>query len=309
MKDNLKASISEIRQFNRFYTNYLGVLDKSYLDSEYSLSEIRVLYQISITPKCNLKILSNTFKMDKGYLSRIIKKLEKLGLLYKAVSNEDKRAQTITLTPAGKKTVRKLNALSDERILKQLNGLNQNQVNELIQNLIRVEALLTGSRDIIANDISIRTDLNAGDMGYIVFMHGRIYGEEYGYTSAFEGYVSEVAAGFLKNYDAGKERVWIAEHNGKIIGTIAIINGNSGAELRWFLIEPNYRGLGLGYKLLKAAVKFAKTVGYSKISLVTTSDLHKAMSMYESVGFKKVAERPNDLWKAGLKEVEFELKL
>lgn len=307
MNKNLKDKISYIRKFNRFYTNYLGVLDKGFLHSEFSLSEIRVLYQIANSENCMLKNLADTFVMDKGYLSRIVKKLEKSELIKKTQSKIDGRAQCLELSEKGKETLSKLNADSDEQIYKMISHLSDSENNDLIASMKNVETLLTNN--IKPEDITIRTELKTGDSGYITHMHGRIYGKEYGYSTAFEGYIAQVSSQFLLNYNPDRDRLWCAEHNGKIIGSIAILDKGEYADLRWFLIEPTYRGLGLGKKLLNSAIGFAKEKGYKYIHLVTTGDLKQAMSMYQKVGFEKTGEQTNDSWHKGLKEVEFTMQL
>lgn len=309
MNNLMRNKIGCIRKFNRFYTNYLGVLDKNFLKSDFSLSEVRILYQIANSDQCSLKALSETFVMDKGYLSRILKKLENMDLIAKSQSDTDGRSQCLRLTETGCETLSKLNASSDKQIFRQISHLAEPEVDALIKSMTTVETLLSSVKNVQPEDIVIRTDLKPGDASYITYMHGKIYGEEYGYSTVFEGYIAQVSSQFLIRNNSEREKLWCAEHNGKIIGSIAILDGGDHADLRWFLIEPIYRGLGLGKKLLNLAVEFARGVGYGSIHLVTTSDLEQAMGMYRKAGFVKVAECPNDSWHIGLKEVEFEMKL
>lgn len=160
-----------------------------------------------------------------------------------------------------------------------------------------------------AGDISIRTELRAGDAGYITFMHGRIYQKEYGYSTLFEAYVAKSFFDFLQNYDPSRDRLWCAEDGGTIIGCIGIAGHGDRAQLRWFLIEPEYRGLGLDKKLLSLAVDFARNRGYQTIYLDTTSDLTQAVGLYRKMGFEKVKETPNNSWKKGVTELEFSMDL
>ena len=172
-----------------------------------------------------------------------------------------------------------------------------------------IQAILNDGKEITIDDISIRTDIKAGDVGYITFMHGWIYKEEYNYTTAFEGYVAQSFFEFLQNYNPLKDHLWCAEHNGKIIGCVGIAGHEKRAQLRWFLIDPLYRGIGLGKKLLNYALEFAKEQAYESIYLDTTCDLEKAIGLYQKSGFIKTSEKPNNTWREGLMELEFEMKL
>lgn len=309
MNKNLKHSISIIRSFNRYYTNVLGLLDQHILESDLSLSEVRVLHEIEKTEKCTSKMLSDILCMDAGYLSRILKKFYKMDLLIKEKSSKDGRAQYLYLTSAGKEKMYDLNNSSDEQIAQIIKPLAENDRNCLVQNMTSVETILTNGANIKLEDINIRTDIRPGDIGYITHMHGWIYQEEYEYSIAFEAYVAESFYKFLIKYNPENDRLWCAEHNGNIIGCIGIVGGGESAQLRWFLVAPHYRSIGLGKKLLKEALDFVKVKNYKSVYLDTTNDLDKAISMYKRIGFIKKLEKSNNSWREGLTELEFEMKL
>jgi len=309
MNKNLKHNISIIRGFNRYYTNVLGLLDQHILESDLSLSEVRVLHEIEKTEQCTSKMLADILCMDAGYLSRILKKFYKMGLLTKEKSSIDGRAQYLYLTSEGKEKMCDLNNSSDEQIAQIIKPLAESDRNFLVQNMTAVETILTNGKNIKVEDITIRTDIRPGDIGYITYMHGWIYQEEYGYSTAFEGYVAESFHKFLINYNQEKDCLWRAEHNGNIIGCIGMVGYGESAQLRWFLIAPHYRGIGLGKKLLQEPLDFAKEKNYKKVYLDTTNDLDKAISMYKKIGFIKKLEKPNNSWREGLTELEFEMKL
>lgn len=309
MNKNLKHSISIIRSFNRYYTNVLGLLDQHILESDLSLSEVRVLHEIEKTEQCTSKMLVDILCMDAGYLSRILKKFYKMGLLTKEKSSIDGRAQYLYLTSGGKEKMYDLNNSSDEQIAQIIKPLAESDRNFLVQNMTSVETILTNGANIKLEDITIRTDIRPGDIGYITYMHGWIYQEEYGYSTDFEGYVAESFHKFLTNYNPEKDCLWYAEHNGNIIGCIGIVGREESAQLRWFLIAPHYRGIGLGKKLLKESLDFVKEKNYKRIYLDTTSDLEKAINMYKKIGFVKKLEKPNNSWREDLTELEFEMKL
>lgn len=309
MKKNLKHNISIIRSFNRYYTNVLGLLDQHILESDLSLSEVRVLHEIEKTEQCTSKILVDILCMDAGYLSRILKKFYKMGLLTKEKSAIDGRAQYLYLTLEGKEKMYDLNNSSDEQIAQIIKPLAESDRNCLVKNMTSVETILTNGANIKLEDITIRTDIRPGDIGYITYMHGWIYQEEYEYSSAFEGYVAESFHKFLINYNPEKDRLWCAEHNGNIIGCIGIKGFGESAQLRWFLLAPHYRGIGLGKKLLQESLDFVKEKNYTRVYLDTTNDLEKAINMYKKIGFAKKLEKPNNSWREGLTELEFEMKL
>lgn len=309
MNKNLKNSVSIIRSFNRYYTNVLGLLDQYILESDLSLSEVRVLHEIEKTKQCTSRMLVDILCMDAGYLSRILKKLYEMGLLTKEKSSEDGRAQYLYLTSEGKEKMDDLNNSSDKQIAKMIKPLAEVDRNCLVQNMTSIETILTNGASIKLDDINIRTDVRPGDIGYITYMHGWIYREEYGYSTVFEGYVAESFYKFLLNYNPDNDRLWCAEYNGNIIGCIGIVGHGERAQLRWFLLDPHYRGIGLGRKLLKESLNFAKVKNYKSVYLDTTNDLDKAISMYTRAGFVKKLEKINNSWRENLTELEFEMKL
>ena len=143
------------------------------------------------------------------------------------------------------------------------------------------------------NDISIRTTLQTGDLGYITYLHGSMYGREYNFGLEFEAYVAKTLAEFYEQYDPENNRFWICEHQGKIIGCIALMNRGDEAQLRYFLILPEYRGIGLGKKLMSMWMTFMKQCGYKKCYLLTTDGLPTAASLYASHGFTLTEQIPS----------------
>ena len=161
----------------------------------------------------------------------------------------------------------------------------------------------------LLKEITIRSDIRCGDAGYLTYLQAKVFGEEHGYSHIFEAYVAKSFYDFLMNYNPQKDRIWIAEHNGKIVGNIAIVDRGDRAQLRWFITDPGYRGIGLGKKLLLTALEYGRQAGYPMLYLETCDDLPKAISMYTRAGFQLVKETSNDAWRDGLKEQEYILKL
>ena len=158
------------------------------------------------------------------------------------------------------------------------------------------------------NDIIIRTVLRPGDIGYITYLHGRLYKEEYGFGLGFEAYVAVGLAEFSRQYDPGRDRVWICEHRGKIIGFLLLMHRDqSVAQLRYLILEPEYRGIGLGKKLMELYMEYLKQAGYRSTYLWTTNEQETAISMYKRHGFLLAEEKPSDAFGKPLVEQKYEL--
>ena len=158
-------------------------------------------------------------------------------------------------------------------------------------------------------EITIRHDLRPGDAGYIIYLHGWIYAQEYNYSTVFEAYVAKSFYDFLIHYDPAKDRLWVAEHDQKIVGCVGIVDRGERAQLRWFLLHPDARGIGLGKRLLQSAIDYCRARHFKTIYLATTDDLTQAIGMYTKAGFVQTTEKPNEGWRANLKELEFEMRL
>lgn len=307
MKTN--PAVSEIREFNRFYTNTLGLLDQCYLNSGFSLSEVRVLHEIDTASHSTSKRLTEILCMDPGYLSRILTRAEKTGLIEKKASPEDKRSYLLYLTARGKEAISELHARSNANISGLIDSLPRSKQAGLVRNMSAIKQILSAEKRACPQDIRIRHKLKNGDIGYLIHMHGWIYARECRYPLAFEGYVAKTFYDFMKTYAAEKDRIWLAENGEEIVGSIAIVGHPEKAQLRWFLLHPDYRGIGLGSQLLKKALSYGRQKGYSRIFLTTTEDQKQAIAMYTRAGFVKVAERESHEWMENLMEYTFELHL
>lgn len=309
MNSRLKNEVEKIREFNRYYTKILGLLDQHFLESEFSFSEVRVLYEIYKTIPCTIKLLSQVLSMDTGYLSRIMKRFEKNGLVERKASSEDGRSHHLFLTSRGLEAIAVLNDRSDEQIFYMIQFLSKQDLSRLVRDMTSIKQVLSKLRDIKYEDITIRHKIQQGDIGYLIFMHGWIYAKEYNYTTAFEGYIAKCFYEFIEQYDGNKDRLWLAEYNGEIIGSIAIFGHGEKAQMRWFLLHPDFQGFGLGKRLMKEALEYCKEKHFKSVYLITTSDLDKAIGMYEKAGFVKVAETENHTWTDNLLELTYEMNL
>lgn len=307
MKFKDQSIVHAIRRFNRFYTNILGLLDNHMLDSAFSLSEIRVLYEMDHMEKCTAKKIAEKLKMDHGYLSRIIKLFERKKLIYRVQSDEDRRWYFLYLTDEGKNLLSDLQKQSDKHINQMISPLTDNKKKELLESMNTIEDCLAEEPN---QKVNIRYNLTPGDIGYLIYLHGWIYEEECGYNHVFEGYVCKTFYDFLEKYDPEKDRIWFAEINGEIIGSIAIVaHSDIKAQLRWFIIHPSFRRTGLGRTLFNEAINYCYEKQFKTVFLDTTQDQQTAINMYMKKGFKKVSQIKNEAWGKVLTEEIYELKL
>ncbi|WP_433765749.1 bifunctional helix-turn-helix transcriptional regulator/GNAT family N-acetyltransferase [Flavobacterium ginsenosidimutans] len=305
----MNTTTSKIRSFNRFYTAHLDILSQHYLDSEYSLTEIRILYEISESKIITAQKISEILNLDKGYLSRILKRFLKENLIEKVTSAEDKRAFNIKLTDSGNELLSLLNAKSENKIEGKIEKLNNSEKEILVDSMNTVRNLLTENK-ITREDITYRHNITPGDIGYIIYLHGFIYGNESNFSTDFEKYVIKTFYDFLEKYSPENDRIWMAEYNNKIVGCVAIVHQpNEEAQLRWFLLDPAFRGLGIGKKLLTDAIDFCREKKFKNAFLLTTSLQDKALQMYKMMGFELTKSEEVQEWGKTFYEERYDLNL
>ncbi|KAF2083090.1 bifunctional helix-turn-helix transcriptional regulator/GNAT family N-acetyltransferase [Flavobacterium sharifuzzamanii] len=305
----MNTTTSKIRSFNRFYTAHLDILSQHYLDSEYSLTEIRILYEISESKTITAQKITEILNLDKGYLSRILKRFLKENLIVKVASAEDKRAFNIKLTDSGNELLSVLNAKSENKIEGKIEKLSNSEKEILVDSMNTVRNLLTENK-ITREDITYRHNITPGDIGYIIYLHGFIYGNESNFSNDFEKYVIKTFYDFLEKYSPENDRIWMAEYNNRIVGCVAIVHQpNEEAQLRWFLLDPAFRGLGIGKKLLTDAVDFCREKKFKNVFLLTTSLQDKALQMYKMMGFELTKSEEVEEWGKVFYEERYDLKL
>ncbi|HEY9755433.1 MAG TPA: helix-turn-helix domain-containing GNAT family N-acetyltransferase [Oculatellaceae cyanobacterium] len=283
------VDIQRMRRFNRFYTQKIGVLQEGLLDSPFSLTEVRVLYELANGKNLTASQMNKTLDLDVGYLSRILRNFEKRGLVERATSKTDGRANVIKLTPAGLEAFRPLNDRSSNQVRLMLNELSQEKRKQLVEAMNTIENLLSDKTP-PAEPFVLRPH-QPGDMGWVVHRQGYLYAHEYGWSQEFEALVAEIAAQFIRNFDPKCERCWIAEMNDEIVGSVFVVReSDTVAKLRLLYVEPKARGMGIGDKLVRECIKFSRQTGYKKIILWTNDILHAARKIYERAGFKLVEE-------------------
>lgn len=285
------ADIAALRHFNRFYTRTIGVLDQHLLNSPFSLTEARVLYELAQRESCIAKEIGAELGLDAGYLSRIVQSFLDAKLITRTPSPEDKRQFRLALTAKGRSVFAKLNTKQHDSVAELIGKLPREQTQQLIAAMAEIERLLDPDRP--RSQPTLRTH-RPGDMGWVVAEHGRQYAEQYGFDSSFESLTAEITAKFLASYDASCERCWIAEVDGKPAGSVFLVKHTPKiAKLRLFLVDPAARGRGAGKMLVNECITFARASGYSKITLWTQSNLVAARGIYKSAGFVHVGTEPH----------------
>jgi DNA-binding MarR family transcriptional regulator/GNAT superfamily N-acetyltransferase len=284
--------IADIRQFNRFYTRTIGVLGNNLLGGDYSLAELRVLYEIANNDDVMAADLVRMLGMDFGYVSRILAQFEKRGWLKRERSEDDARKSHLLLTAKGRKAFAAVNQQSRDEVAKLLEPLPWHQQVQLQAHLRQVQSLLSPRPTTPA--VRLRTH-RAGDMGWIIQRHGALYEKEYNFNSEFEALVAEICAKFLRELNPAAERCWIAELADQPVGTIMLVRGPEGmAKLRLLLVEDSARGHGVGRMLVHECVSFARQAGYKGVTLWTQSDLLAARKLYTDAGFKLEHSEPHN---------------
>lgn len=303
--------VSDIRRFNRFYTIQLGLLQQHVFDSDFSLTEVRVLYEVSHNHQTTATGIREALNIDAGYLSRVLRNFEKKGLIIKHPLPEDGRSSYLQLTARGKKIMTEFNELSDGQISQMLAHLSTPQRQKMANAMGTVRTLLKApGSELRLADVEIRHGLRPGDVGNIIRIHGELYAQEYQYDLRFEQYVTQTLHEFLPVYDPVKDRVWMATCFGELAGMIAIIHkGRGKAQLRWFLVRPEFRGIGLGRALMTAAMDFCREQRFREVYLLTTNQQQTAAAIYLKAGFVKTGSEPAQLWGQDLYEERYELKM
>lgn len=251
--------------------------------------------------------------IDKGYLSRILKNFEKDKMVSKAKSTKDKRASVLCLTDKGKAAFEVLNHFSEKQVERIFEHLTESDCKELVQKMKEIQQLINKKMEEMAqiidlSDIRIRTTLKPGDLGFVIHRHGRLYSEEYNYGISFETYVGAGMYEFYQNYNPEMDRVWICEHGNRIIGFVLLMHReNNTAQLRYLYLEPEYRGIGLGKKLMQLYMDFMKEKGYQSSHLWTTHELHTAASLYQRHGFRLTEEKQSTAFGKPLREQRYDL--
>jgi DNA-binding MarR family transcriptional regulator/GNAT superfamily N-acetyltransferase len=288
----MQQDIEAFRRFNRFYTRQIGLLNQTLLDSDYSLTQARILFELAHRQECTASDLMDTLEMDAGYVSRTITGFEKQGIVKRVPSKKDSRERLLKLTSKGKKIFGGLNERSSKQAQTMLEKLSVENRGRILHCMKTIETVLQPS-DNPPPQSTLRSHA-AGDIGWIIHRHGVLYSEEYGWDETFEALVADILVRFVQKHNPDRERIWIAELHGERVGSVMLVDaGENVAQLRLLLVEPWARGYKIGRQLVDACRDFSREKGYDKIKLWTQSNLFAARQLYISSGYTLVEKKPH----------------
>ena len=302
-------ALDRVRAFNRAYTGRLGLLGGSYLGSGLGVAEVRVLWEIvhAEAPPA-ARDLARALALDEGQLSRILRRFESRGWVERRPAPDDARRAELRATGAGRAALAPLEARSREAVAAALSHLGPSGLDRLTDAMATVEAL-TAPDAPVAPEVELR-DLAPGDAGWLVMQHGALYARDEGFDATFEALVAEILAAFLRGRDPERERAWIAWEGGRRLGSVLVVDAGSGvAKLRLFLLVPEARGRGLGRRLLRTAMGWARGRGYHAMRLWTHESHRAACALYAAEGFRLAASRPARSFGRDVVEQEWERAL
>ncbi len=284
------ARVDAVRRFNRFYTQRIGILSPRLYGSQWSLAEVRVLYELAHAAEAmTATAIARSLGLDAGYLSRILRSFVLRGYVRKARSIDDERSFFLSLTAAGRKAFAPLDRASHDEIAALLWPLPEAAQTRLTGAMRTIETVLDGGRA-SASSFVLRPH-RPGDIGWVIARHGALYAQEYGWDMSFEALVADIASRFIKHFNPKRECCWIAERDGNNAGSVFVVEKSpTVAQLRLLLVEPSARGAGIGRRLVAQCIDFARRTGYRKMMLWTNGGLDAARHLYEDAGFRLTSE-------------------
>ncbi|MEP6731377.1 MAG: helix-turn-helix domain-containing GNAT family N-acetyltransferase [bacterium] len=308
------STVDAVRRFNRFYTRIIGALDEGHLESAYTLAEGRLLFEMSNRDTPTAAALVRDLDLDPGYLSRLVQRLVRRRMIKRTRSDTDGRESHLSLTATGRAAFADLDGRARADVATLLAPLDAQNQQKLIDAMERIRTLLGDEPDRARAAVPsfVLRPPRPGDIGWVVQRHGELYSREFGWDDRFEALVAKVVVGFTENYDAKRERFWIAEHDGVNVGCIFCVKHperEGVAQLRLLLVEPTARGLGIGNKLVEECIRFARETGYHTLTLWTNDNLVSARRIYIAAGFKLIREEEHNSFGQSLNAQTWEMPL
>ena len=301
------TQVGLIREFNRFYTRKIGVIDGT-ASSPFSLAEARVLYELAHREQPTATDIRKELGLDAGYVSRILREFERRKLVTRERSKTDERQKYLSLTAKGRRAFAPLDERSNRDVAAILEELSPAARRQLVDSAQTIRSLL-GDKPEPKAPYLLRQH-QPGDMGWIVHRQAMLYAEEYGWDGTYEALAAEIVAHFIKEYDPKRERCWIAEKDGARVGAVFVAKASDEvAKLRLLHVEREARGLGIGKRLVEECIRFARQTGYQKITLWTQSILQAARRIYEQAGFRVVHKEQHHSFGKNLTAETWELDL
>ncbi|MHB1302148.1 MAG: bifunctional helix-turn-helix transcriptional regulator/GNAT family N-acetyltransferase [Acidiphilium sp.] len=302
----MSDAVDSIRSFNRFFTKFVGALDTHFLGTDMTLAEARLLYEIAHADASLAADLRAALNVDAGYVSRVLQRFEERGWITRERGAGDARRRPIGLTPEGRMVFDQLDARQRAAVTAALDRLDPAQRADLVGALTGARLLLG---DLSERRFALRT-FRPGDMGMIASRQSILYREVYGWGAGIEVIEGEVTTAFLRDFKPGREQCWVAEVGGVMAGSIFVTDEGDGlCRLRLLYVEPFARGLGIGGALVDTCVRFAREVGYRRVTLWTHTVLESARKIYAAHGFRIVEVHTHEEFGAPVQSETWELDL
>jgi DNA-binding MarR family transcriptional regulator/GNAT superfamily N-acetyltransferase len=286
-----RERVEAVRAFNRFWTNRIGALNSGLLDTPYSLTEARVIFELAQGDSMDLAHLRKELDIDAGYLSRLMNRFKEEGLVEAKPSRSDGRRQIVRLTHRGREVFEDLDARTVNQVERMLSDFTEEDQRRFVSALGTIREVFDAAP---GQQPYVIRSLRPGDLGWVVHRHGLIYSQEFGWDESFEALVARVAAEYVERRDESRDNAWIAEVDGHPAGCVFCVKQDEKvARLRLLLVEPRARGMGIGARLVDECIRFAKRAGYEQVTLWTNDVLVSARRIYEAAGFRLIHEGPH----------------
>jgi DNA-binding MarR family transcriptional regulator/GNAT superfamily N-acetyltransferase len=287
------TEVSALRAFNRFYTRRVGLLNDRLDGSAFSLPQARVLYEIAHGTELTAAAISRSLDMDRAQLSRLLRGFSDKGLIRRTPGTTHAKHQLLALTDSGRAAFTELNALTDSAVARLLTDLPPSSRSQLLAGTERVRGALAPIEP-AASAFTLR-DPRPGDLGLVTSRQAILYANEFGWDWTYEGLVSRILADFVATFDPARDRAWVAEQNGEVVGSVFLMHTAdlAVAKLRLLYVDAQVRGLGVGTALVKACIERARACGYTTLELWTNTVLSSARKIYQAQGFQLVSEAPH----------------
>ena len=299
------TDVQSIRAFNRYYATQIGLAGKLEL-AGLSYPQSRTLFEIGVTEGARARDIASDLGLDEGYVSRLVKGLEKRGLITREAHAEDARVQVLGLSDKGREVHSRMVVTAEEAVRAMIATLPQSSVTQLLEAMSTVRALLSWP-DTSAPEIR---GLQTGDAGWVVKRHGELYAESQGFDLSFEALVAKIMADFVETRAAPRDAAWVATSDGVRLGCVFIVGeSESVARLRLMLVEPFARGRGVGQSLVATAIDHCRAQGFEKIVLWTQKNLEEACRLYARNGFELTESKPDDMFGRSVENQTWELTL
>lgn len=305
--NEFEHQVLNVRRFNRFHTKLVGALDEGLLASDFPLVQVRLMYELNHGDNLAASDLMKILKLDRGYLSRLIASLEEQDLITKTADTQNGKRMVLALTTKGKQVEDKLEQLSSKQVVDLIAPLTYSERRQLVASMQHIENLLSKEPP---EPSYILRDPEPGDFGWIILIHGARYAQDYNFDTSFEGIVADIIAQYINNHNPKRERCWIAEHAGSIVGSVFVTEADQDtAKLRLLYVEPAARGLGIGARLVSECIKFARLKSYKQLTLWTHSVQESAGKIYAAQGFEMTDERETDAFGQSLMRQNWQINL